>query len=455
MIERNADGIFGQPRGIGYLIFAEGWFNVSFYGVRVLLVLYMTRQLLLPGHAGGVLWLAPLRRLLEGEYGTLSTVALASAILGLFTSVVFLTPLGGAFIADRWLGRTRSILSGGVLTMIGCLLLIFEPSFVAGLLLLLIGIGLFSGNVVAQLGELYARDDPRRGDGFQLYYLSIDAAVIVAPLICGTLGELWGFGYGFAAAGGAMVLAMGGYIAGRRWLPPEPPRRRDRNLADHPPIGRAGWRAVLVLLLLIPVIGVAAVANNQIYGAYEIWGAANYDLVFFGRHMPVSWLISVDAFISFGSGFLVLGLWRWLETRGRLPSEINRCAIGAFLSAGATLMLAFAGWAAHGGKVGLGWGIAFHTINNIGISMLFPLTLALFSRVAPAGLTATMTNSAKLNFFVSFQIVGWLGGFVDRLDAGTFWLVHAGLVTVGGLMLLAVGWLFRDTLAPAAQPAVD
>jgi len=87
--------------------------------------------------------------------------------------------------------------------------------------------------------------------------------------------------------------------------------------------------------------------------------------------------------------------------------------------------------------------------------MLFPLTLALFSRVAPAGLTATMTNSAKLNFFVSFQFVGWLGGFVDRLGTGAFWLVCAGLVIIGGIMLLTVGWLFRDTLGTAAKPARD
>jgi POT family proton-dependent oligopeptide transporter len=446
MSEKGMDGILGQPRGIGTLVFVEAWTNVAVYGVRILLVLYMTRQLLLPGHVDHVLWFAPIRVMFERGYGPLSTVALASAVFGLFSSVIYLTPLAGAFLADRWLGRTRAIVIGGVLMVAGNLLLLAEVSFVPALLCLLAGVGLFNGNLTAQLGELYARDDPRRGDGFQLYYLAVDAGVIVAPLICGTLGELWGFAYGFAAAAAGMVVALGGYLLGRRWLPAQ--TRQQRGVTTRVPIGRAGWRAVLVLAVLIPVIGVAAVANNQIYGAYELWGAANYDLVFFGRHMPVTWLLSIDAFISFGCGFVVLALWRWLEARGRLPSEINRCAIGTFLSAGAALMLALAAWGAHGGKVGLVWGLAFHLVNNLGVAMLFPLTLALFSRAAPAGLSATMINSSKLNFFVSFQLVGWLGGFVDRIDGASFWAIHAGIVGCAGVLLLALGWLFRGVLAP-------
>lgn len=443
-------GLLGQPRGIGCLVFVEAWATLSYYGMRMLLILYMTRELLLPGHVEHVLGFGPLRAILERAYGPMSTVALASAVFGMFSSVVFLTPLAGAFLSDRWLGRTRAILIGGAIMVAGTLLLMVEAGFVVGLLLILIGFGLFGGNLTAQLGELYTRDDPRRGDGFQLLYLAIDAGVIVAPLICGTLGELWGFTYGFASAGAAMVVALAAYVYGRRWLPQET-FHRDQNAPPRPPLGPRGWKAVLVLALLIPVIGVAAVANNQIYGAYELWGEANYDLVFFGRHMPVTWLLSIDAFISFGCGFVVLGLWRWLEARGRLPGEIDRCAIGTFLSAGAALLLAVAGWSAHGHKVGLVWGLTFHLINNLGVAMLFPLTLALFSRAAPVGLSGTMINSSKLNFFVSFQIVGWLGGLVDKVDAGSFWAIHAAVAGGAGVVLLASGRLFRRVLAPGGK----
>jgi len=443
-------GILGQPRGVGVLVLVEGLFNFAFYGLRIMLVLYMTRQVLLPGHAEHVAGLAPLRGVLEHAYGPLSVVAFASVVFGLFSSIAYLTPLAGALIADRWLGRTRAILVGGLLLVIGSALLTSEASFVIALLCLLPGVGLCGGNLTAQLGELYGRDDPRRGDGFQLYYLAVDAGVIVAPLICGTLGETWGFSYGFAGAALGMVASLSAYLIGRRWMPTAPLADPEGEMPNYPPIGRRGWASVTVLLLLIPVIGVAAVANNQIYGAYELWGAAHYDLVFFGRQMPVTWLISIDAFISFGCGFVVLALWRWLEMRGRLPSEIDRCAIGATLSAVAAFVLALASWSAGTARIGLGWGIAFHAINNLGVAMLFPLTLALFSRAAPAGLNGTMVNSSKLNFFISFQIVGWLGGFADRIDGAHFWLIHAGIVSAAAVVLFAFGRLFRNVLAPVS-----
>lgn len=446
-------GLLGQPRGIGFLVLAEGFFNFSFYGLRVLLVLYMTRQLLLPGHADQVIGLAPIARAFGGAYGPLTTVALASAMFGMFTSIAYLTPLAGALIADRWLGRTRAIVIGAALIVAAEAMLLSERSFVLALATLIAGIGLFGGNLTAQFGELYTRDDPRRGDGFQLYYLAVDAGVIVAPLVCGTLGEKWSFDYGFAAAGLGMIVSLVIYLAGRRWLPTDASLDRPVDAPSRPPIGRRGWQAVAALAVLIPVIGVAAVANNQIYGVYELWGDAHYDLVFGGKRMPVSWLLSLDAFISFGCGFVVLGATRWLEACDRLPSEIIRCAIGAFLSAAAALLLALAAWAAHGGTIGLGWALAFHTINNLGVTLLFPVTLALFSRAAPAGLAATMINSSKLNFFVSFQIVGWLGGFVDRIDGGSFWAIHAAVVAAAGLALLAASKLFGALLTPTREPA--
>jgi POT family proton-dependent oligopeptide transporter len=453
MKRQKGDGLLGQPKGIGHLILVEGWFNVAHYGVLALLVLYMTRQLLTPPHAAQVWGLAAVRGAFTHAYGSLSTVALASAIFGLYTSLIYVAPLAGAFLADRWLGRRRSILLGAGLLVLGDLLLVPAPTFLLALLCLIVGVGLFGGNLTPQIGEFYEADDPRRGDGFQMLYLAIDAGVIVAPLVCGTLGETWGYRYGFAAAALAMAVAAGFYLSARRWLPPEPLLRRQRKDAPAPVIGRQGWQTVAVLMLLIPVLGVAGVANNQIYGAYEIWGAAHYDLVFFGRHMPVTWLLSIDAFISFGCGFAVLALWRWLEAKGRLPSEIARCALGAFLSAAGALLLGGATWAAHGAKVGLPWGVGFHLVNNLGVAMLFPLTLALYSRAAPKGLAATMINSAKLNFFVSFQIVGWLGGFVDKLGGATFWLIHAALVAAAACVLLAFGRLFHRLLVPARAPA--
>lgn len=120
--------------------------------------------------------------------------------------------------------------------------------------------------------------------------------------------------------------------------------------------------------------------------------------------------------------------------------------------AATALLLAVAAGAAHDHKLGLGWGIAFHIINNLGVATLFPLTLALFSRAAPAGLAPTMTNSSKLSFFVSFQVVGVLGGLVDRIDGARFWPLHAIIVAAAGGLPLVFGRMFKELLAPLVEP---
>ncbi|HEY4974186.1 MAG TPA: oligopeptide:H+ symporter, partial [Steroidobacteraceae bacterium] len=221
--DRESDHSFvGHPRGLGYLAFAEGWERFSYYGMQTLLVLYMVRQLLHPGHIERIAGFNLFRATLERAYGTpLSTVALASAIFGLYTGLVYLTPIAGGIIADRWLGRTRTVTIGALLMAAGHFLMAFDVSFLVALLCLLVGVGCFKGNIASQVGSLYAPADLRRADAFQIYFLFINGAVIVSPLITGTLGEVYGWHYGFGAAGVGMLISLVIYLYGRKWLPPE------------------------------------------------------------------------------------------------------------------------------------------------------------------------------------------------------------------------------------------
>src|SRR6185437_12452762 len=149
----------GHPKGLGYLSFAEGWERFSYYSMQTLLVLYMVRQLLLPGHIEHIAGFAPLRAALEHLYGgPLSTIELASAIFGLYAGLVYLTPIAGGLIADRWIGKTWAVTGGAVLMTAGHFLMAFELSFLIALACLLIGVGLFKGNIASQVGELYAPD---------------------------------------------------------------------------------------------------------------------------------------------------------------------------------------------------------------------------------------------------------------------------------------------------------
>jgi proton-dependent oligopeptide transporter, POT family len=291
--------VLGHPRGLWYLVFAEAWERFSYYGMQALLVLYLTQYLLLPENVAGVAGFLPFRSFLEGLYGSLATpIALAAAITGLYSAGVYFTPLIGGYIADRWLGRTKAVTLGALFMVAGHFLMAFEVAFVAAITCLFVGVGFFKGNIASQVGELYGPNDLRRGTAFQTFFLGIQIAVIVAPIVTGFLGERVAWHYGFGAAGVGMAIALVVYLWGRKYLPPEQPRGAAVDSAPKKKLTRRDWATMAVLIALLPVLAATAIGNQEIFNAYLLWGEANYDLVFFGERMPVSWLVSLDAIIS-------------------------------------------------------------------------------------------------------------------------------------------------------------
>jgi POT family proton-dependent oligopeptide transporter len=454
--DRSDRAFLGHPKGLGFLAFAEGCERFSYYGMQALLVLYMTHQLLLPGHVENVAFFEPFRSIVEGVYGHLSPLALATTIGGLYSGLVYLTPILGGILADRLLGRTRSIIIGAVLMAMGHFLMAFEVSFLVALLCLLLGVGCFKGNIATQVGELYGPDDLRRADAFQIFLLAVNIAVIVAPLVCGTLGEEVGWHYGFAAAGVLMVIGLIIYLWGRRWLPAEAPPGRKSKTA-RPPFIKGDIARIVILVLIIPLLTLAAVGNQTIFGSYLLWGESHYDLVFFGRTMPVTWLVSLDAIISTATILGSIVFWRWWAKRRREPQEITKLTIGVVISALAPLALAIASWQAEatGAKVGIVWGFAFHIINDIGFANVFPVGIALYSRASPRAVAGTMIGVYYLHLFACNMLVGRLGGFLETMTPGNFWLMHAGLVGAGAVGLLLVRSFAGRILAPVEpEPAL-
>ncbi len=445
----------GHPLGLGFLVFAEAWERFSYYGMQSLLVLYMGQQLLLPGHVEHVAAFDGFKSLITHVYGPLSPAALASVIFGLYAGGVYLTPIMGGFIADRLLGRTATITIGACLMALGHFLMAFEASFLPALGCLLIGVGCFKGNIASQVGELYGPDDLRRADAFQIYLLGVNVAVIISPLVCGTLGQKVAWHWGFGAAGVGMLVGLAVYLSGRRWLPAERHVRGEVSV-QAPPLTLSDIKAVAVLVAVIPALAVTALGNQEIFNAYLVWGDAHYDLVYFGKSMPVTWLISLDAIISSGTIVAAVAFWRWWATFRKEPNEITKLVVGGLISAFAPLLLAAASAqeAASGHKVGLGWGIAFHVVNDIGYANVFPVGLALFSRAAPKALAGVMIGVYYLHLFVANMSVGWLGGLLEKIGPIRFWLLHAGLVAAGSVALLMVGLAFGRLLthADASEP---
>jgi POT family proton-dependent oligopeptide transporter len=451
----------GHPIGLGYLAFTEAWERFSYYGMQTLLVLYMTRQLLLPGHIEHIAGFSGFRAAIEHLYGhTLSTVALASAIFGLYTGLVYLTPIGGGLLADRWLGRTRTVTLGALLMAAGHFFMAFDVSFLLALLCLLIGVGCFKGNLASQIGALYAPSDLRRADAYQIYYLFISGSVIVAPLVTGTLGEGYGWHYGFGAAGVGMLIGLAIYRAGRRWLPPETSSARNRATAHtRVRLTRNEWRVVLVLILLLPVLTIGTVGNQQIFNAYLLWVPDHVDLVFFGHPMLTTWLITVDATVSILSLLGVMAFWRWWSKIWKEPSEIDKIAIGfVFCLAGQLSLVAAAAVSAGGHKASVGWVLGFEVMNSIGFANVLPVGLALFARAAPKSISGTMLGVYFLHLFATNNLVGWLGGLLEQLSGTQFWGLHAALAAAAALLTFAAARVFGALLAPVettdTRPAV-
>jgi POT family proton-dependent oligopeptide transporter len=395
-----------------------------------------------------VLGFGPFHAGLERLYGPLTGQPLASAVMGLYSAFIYAMPLIGGVIADRWLGRTRSIIAGSVLMTMGHFLMTFDATFLLALFCLLSGTGL-AGVMKAQVGGLYGREDLRRADAFQVYLLAVNIAVIIAPLACGTLGEKVAWRWGFATAGVGMLIGLIVYLSGLKWLPPEPLRAEPGQAPKHPPLTLREWRIIGILALLIPVLAIGAVGNSEIFNGYLIWGKANYQLVFFGQTMPITWLLSLDAAVSVATLFGSLMFWRWWAARRREPDEIIKVVIGLFISALAPLLLAGAALQAAGGhKVGLAWGLGFHIVNDIGFANVYAIGMALFSRSAPPALGATVVNSYSLHVFLSNLFVGYLAGLLSKMPAVQFWLLHAALVGGAAVVMAVFAVLFHKTLAP-------
>ncbi len=451
--------ILGHPRGLGYLVFCEAFERFSYYGMQALLVLYLTQYLLLPGHVEQIAGYVPFHGLLQSIYGDLATpVATGAAITGLYSAGVYLTPILGGFIADQWLGRTKTVAAGAIIMVIGHFLMAFDVAFVGAIVCLFIGVGLFKGNIASQVGELYGPDDLRRSNGYQVFLLGVQIAVIAAPLVIGTLGENVAWHWGFGTAGVGMAIALVIYLIGRKNLPPERPRGAAAKAA-RPKLTARDWKTMLVLIALLPILAMTAVGNQEIFNAYLLWGEAHYNLQFGGQTMPVTWLVSLDAIISTVTVGGALAFWTIWSRFAKEPDEIVKLAIGAAIAACAPLILAAASAneAATGQKASLLWGIGFHVVNDVGFAMIFPVGLALFSRAAPKQVGGVFIGVYYLHLFICNLATGKLAGLIETMDGVTFWTMHAAIIGAGAVLLMVFALLFRKLLAPTAadlgQPA--
>jgi len=442
--------LFGHPRGLAVIGATEFWDRISFQSMQALLVLYMVEQLLLPGHVEHVAGFHGFRAAIEAVTGRLSTQALASQIFGVYAALVYLTPVFGGFLGDRFLGRIRAISLGALLMTAGHFCMAFDRSFLLALLLLISGAGLFRGNLAPQIGEMYAPEDRRRTVAFQVYGAVVNLGAFIAPLVSGALAQTWGWHAGFAFAGFGMLVGLIVYRAGRRDLPDDSPRERNEARA---PLNAPERGIVLLLLLLVPICSLFWIAQSQVWNTYNLWVRDHVALRFGSWTMPVPWLQSVDGLAPLVFIPVVVLFWRWQAKREAEPADFAKMAIGCILFGISTFWLGCAQFVYGSGRAPLLWAIAFHIGSNIGWIYFQPTALALYSRLAPRAVNATMIGCYTLSVSIGSIVSGRLGGLYETVSPFQFWSVHAALCASGGLALLVIANLARSHLQ-AAQTVV-
>jgi POT family proton-dependent oligopeptide transporter len=400
--------------------------------MQALLALYMVKSLLVSDPAAHVVGFGGFQAALEAVFGQLSTQALASQIVGLYGGLVYLTPILGGWIGDRWLGGRRTVLIGAGLMAAGHFLLAFNASFLIALLLLVLGSGCLKGNIATQVGRLYAQEDSRRDRGFLWFNLGINLGAFAGPLVCGGLGDTMGWHWGFASAGVGMLLGIVIYVVGSRHLPPD--QRSTAQSVDAPLTAGERQRLLGLLAVIVLILGFN-VPFGQAWNVYPLWLADTMNLQVGGFQWPVAWYLAADGLVTVLGTPIVLALWKRQAERGTEPGELGKIAIGSAMMMAADLLLALFstfGGAEH--RLNFAWGYVYFLLSSTAYLFTMPILLALVSRAAPKKLTATMMGLAYFNLFVANLTGGWLGRFYAPLGHAGFWTLNAAIAGVGGLL---------------------
>ena len=400
---------FGQPRGLTVLFLTNMWEQFSYYGMRALLVYYMTKQLLF-----------------SQEH--------SSFVYGAYTACAYFTPIVGGVVADRLLGKRRAVVIGASVMAAGHFMMAFEPLFYVALLTIALGNGLFLPSLPSQINDLYAPGDPRRGWAYNVYYVGINIGGFLAPLICGTLGEFYGWHYGFGAAGLGMFAGLLIYLRGQKYLPPEAPRM---VTPDAPPMRWADHkRTFLVLVAIALSVTVFRGAYEQVGNTVALWADTGVDRAAGSFVIPMTWFQSLNPLMVMLMTPPLLAWWQRRAAAGKDSSPARRMALGTTIVAGAYLLLAAVEWTGGGARADWLWFVLFFAIFTLGELFVLPTGLGLFARLAPPRLGATTVAAWYLAIFTGSLSAGLVGMLWSRT-------AHAPYFALLALIALAAAGLLR------------
>ena len=441
--------ILGQPNQLFVLFFTEMWERFSYYGMRALLVLYMVDYLIKNVRDGTVhvVGFLTLQSGIEAVFGPQNIQPLASQIYGIYTALVYLTPLFGGMIADRLLGQRKTVVIGAILMAIGQFFLAAESMFLVGLFFLIMGNGCFKPNLATQVGGLYPPGDPRMDRAYSIYYMGVNLGAFLAPLVCGTLGQKYGWSYGFAAAGVGMVCGLIFYLWGQKFLAEDHLTRGKKTHKEKVPLTSAEWKVIIALMVLVIVNAFFWAVYEQQGNTLQIFADRNADWHVFGFEMPSTWFQAVNPMFIFGLTPVLISFWGWQSRQKKEPGSITKMAMGCSLLGLSFIPLIYI---AHGlgetERISFLWLVGSTLILTVGELYLSPIGQSLVAQVAPPSLVSMLMGMWFLSNFIGNYLTGYLGTFYEKMPRDLFFVMLGGLGLAAGLAIFALGKPLRNAM---------
>ncbi|MCH2235248.1 MAG: peptide MFS transporter [Crocinitomicaceae bacterium] len=376
----NQKQLFGHPVGLYVLFFTEMWERFSYYGMRALLVLYISSTV--------------------GEGGLGWTNASALELYGWYTMLVYVMSIPGGIIADRLLGQKKSVMYGAIILVAGHGILAIEQlwAFYTGLGLIILGVGMLKPNISTMVGGLYKKGDVRRDKGFTIFYIGINIGAFLSALIVGWVGENIGWHYGFGLAGIGMLFGLLVYMWGQKHLAHvgnflgKSTNEEEKALMNKP-LTKVEKDRMLVLLISFLIIIVFWGAFEQAGGLLNIYAVDKIDRVLFGWEMPATWFQSFNALFIIIFGTLVAGYWASRKLKGKETSTLLKMGAGTIIMGLGFLLMVGASREAGAmefGTASFWWLTGAYLLHTIGELCASPTALSFITKLAPVKYASIM-----------------------------------------------------------------
>jgi len=433
-----------QPDGLYLLFSVEMWERFSYYGMRALLVLYLV---------GSLGW----------------SKERAADLYGNYTMLVYLTPLIGGYLADRFIGTHRSMVIGAVLITLGHFTLALPGvnAFFIGIGLIIIGTGFFKSNVSTMVGQLYTENDRRRDAGFTVFYMGINMGAFIGQIVCGSLAEdpRLGWHYGFGAAGVGMTLGLIAYLRNKRNVlgdigerPTGQTRQKTSETENKgAPLSQIEQHGVAAIFILLFFNVFFWLAFEQAGSSMNFFASERTDRLVLGYSVPAAWFQSINPLVIIVFAPVFARLWGYLARKQLEPSTPVKMAMALCLLGLGFVFMVFAARASDGGvKVSPLWLIAAYTCHTFGELCLSPVGLSMVTKLAPVRIASLLMGSWFLSSAIAHKIGGTIAASVERIERGEvfkllggqadFFLIFVVTSVVGGLLLFAMSPIVKKLM---------